>query len=110
MLVLVKLIVICLLTEKKSFKFKADNKNVNFTTQLCLGSIFNGFSASASREVSLNGNMYDFSVDYSSIDAFDILNIHMYLMAKNNIKWCSALLNKCSLYCWPNKMHVFKWW
>ena len=25
------------------FKFKADNKNVNFTTQFCLGSIFSGF-------------------------------------------------------------------
>ena len=77
-----------MLTEKKSFKFKADNKNVNFTTQLCLGIIFNRFSASASREVSLNGNIYDFSVDYSSTDTFDILNIHMYLMAENKIKWC----------------------
>ena len=27
------------------FKFKADNKNVNFTIQFCLGSIFNGFGA-----------------------------------------------------------------
>ena len=27
------------------FKFKADNKNVNFPTQFCLGSISNGLSA-----------------------------------------------------------------
>ena len=38
-----------------------------------------------SREVSLNGNVYDFSVDYNSIDKSDILNIHKYLMIKNDI-------------------------
>ena len=30
---------------KEIFKFKADNKNVNFPTQYCLGIISNGFSA-----------------------------------------------------------------
>ena len=39
---------------KEIFKFKADNKIVNYPTQFCLGSISNGFSASESREVSLN--------------------------------------------------------
>ena len=34
---------------KEVFKFKADNKNVNFPTQFCLGSISNGFSATESR-------------------------------------------------------------
>ena len=29
---------------------------------------------------------YDFSVDYDSIDVTDILNIHKYLMVKNNTK------------------------
>ena len=48
------IIVICLL--------KTGNKNVNFPTRFCLGSISNGFSATESREVSLNGNAYDFSV------------------------------------------------
>ena len=71
---------------KEIFKFKADNKNVNFLTQFCLGSISNGFSATKSKEVSLNGNVYDFSVDYNSIDKFNILNIHKYLMTKDNIK------------------------
>ena len=56
--------------------FKADNKNINFPTQFCLGSISNGFSAAESREVSLYGNVYDLSVDYNSIDKSDILNIH----------------------------------
>ena len=71
---------------KEIFKFKADNKNVNFLTQFCLRSISNGFSATKSKEVSLNGNVYDFSVDYNSIDKFNILNIHKYLMTKDNIK------------------------
>ena len=58
--------------------FKADNKNINFPTQFCLGSISNGFSATEIKEVSLYGNVYDFSVDYSSIDKSDILNIQKY--------------------------------
>ena len=57
---------------KGLFKFKVDNKNVNFTTQFCLGSISNGFSATELREVSLKVNVYDFSVDYNSIDKSDI--------------------------------------
>ena len=71
---------------KEIFKFKADNKNINFPTQFCLGSISNGFSANESREVSLNGNLYNFLVDSNSIDKSDILNIHEYLVNKNNIK------------------------
>ena len=38
---------------KEIFKFKADNKNVNFLIQLCLGSISNIFITIESREVSL---------------------------------------------------------
>ena len=69
---------------KEIFKFKVDNKN-NFPTQFFLASISNRFSAIESTEVSLNGNVYDFSVDYSSIDKSDISNIRKYLMPKNNI-------------------------
>ena len=71
---------------KEFFMCKADNKNVNFPTQFCVGNISNGISAIESREISLNGNVYDFSVDYSSIDKFDVLNSHKYLMTKNNIE------------------------
>ena len=39
----------------------------------------------------LNGNVYDFSVDYNSIDKSDILNIHKYSMTKNNIKYVQAV-------------------
>ena len=72
---------------KEIFKFKADNKKVNFPTQFRLGSISNGFGVLEFREVSLNGNVYHFSVDYNSIDKSDILNIHKYLMIKN-IYYC----------------------
>ena len=44
-------------------------------TQFCPGSISSEFSVNESREVSLNGNVYDFSVYYNSIDKSDILNI-----------------------------------
>ena len=75
-----------LVNRKEIFKFKADNKNINFPTQFYLGSTSNGFSATESREVSLNKNVYDFSVDHNSIYKSDILNIHKYLMTKSNIK------------------------
>ena len=78
------IIVICLLTEKKSFSLKLLLKMLTF--QLCLGSISNGFSATESREVSLNVNVNDCSVDYNSSDKSDIINIHKYLMTKNDIK------------------------
>ena len=71
---------------KELIKFKADNKNLYFPTQFCLGSISDRFSAAESREVSLNGNIYNFSVDWNSIDKSDILSFHKYLMTKNNEK------------------------
>ena len=66
---------------KEIFK---DNKNINFQTQFCLGSVSIGFSYIESRQVSLNGIVYDFSVDYNFVDKFDILNIQKYLLTKNN--------------------------
>ena len=57
-----------IVTGKEIFKFKADNKNVNFPTQVCLGSISNEFSVHESRDISLNGNVYDFLVGYNSFD------------------------------------------
>ena len=71
---------------KEIFKIIAGNKNVNFPSRFCLESISDGFSATEFREVSLNENVYAFSLDYSSVDKSDILNIHKYLMTKNNIK------------------------
>ena len=75
--------------EKKSLKLKADNNNVNFPTQFCLWLICNGFSATESIEVSLNGNVYDLSVDYDSVDKSDIL-INMNLV---ELKYYPFMIN-----------------
>ena len=56
---------------KEMSKFKADNKNVNFSAQSCLGSVSNAFSNTESREVSSSGYVYDFSVYHISIGKFD---------------------------------------
>ena len=72
---------------KENFKFKANNGNVNYPTQFCLGSSgCLGFHATESREVFLGRNIYDFSVDYNATHKSGILNIHNYLMVKNNLK------------------------
>ena len=56
-------------------RVKANIENVNFPTQFFLASMFNGLSAIESREVSLNENVYESSVNYNSVDSPDILNI-----------------------------------
>ena len=61
---------------KEIFKLKSDNKNVNLPTRICLGSISDGVSNTESIKISLNGNLYEFSVDYNSIDKSGVLNIH----------------------------------
>ena len=38
------------------------------------------------KNTGLNGYVYDFGVDYDAIAVDDILDIHKYLMEKNNIK------------------------
>ena len=37
------------------------------------------------KNTELNGYVYDFSVDYDAISVTDILDIHKYLMKKNNM-------------------------
>ena len=57
---------------KEILKFKANNGNVNFPTQFCPGTISNGFGPVESRKVSLNRNVYDFSVDIYCLDALPV--------------------------------------
>ena len=52
---------------------------------LCLGNVSKDFSASNMKKSGFNGYIYEFSVDYNSIDVDDIKNIHKYLMKKNDI-------------------------
>ena len=71
---------------RKIYEFKASNKNNNFPSQSCLGSISDKLDYSDAKEVFLKGNVVDFSVDYNAVDKSNILSIHKYLMEKHNIK------------------------
>ena len=53
---------------------------------LCWGSFSKDFSASNITKTLFNRYIYDFSVDYNSIDVDDILDIHKCLMKKNDIE------------------------
>ena len=70
---------------KEIYKFKANNKNVDFPTQFCLGSITNKFRGIDFWKVFLEESVYDFLVDYYAIEKYDILDIHKYLIVKNKI-------------------------
>lgn len=65
-------------------KFKVDNKNVNSPNWLFLESISDKFDNVKVAEVSIEGTVYEFSVDYDVIDKSGISSIHNYLMVKNN--------------------------
>ena len=43
------------------------------------------FSARNMKKTGFNGHFYDFSVDYDAINVDNILDIHKYLMKKNDI-------------------------
>ena len=46
---------------------------------------FERFSANNMKKTGFNGDIYEFSVNYDSIDVDGIKDIHKYLMKKNNI-------------------------
>ena len=54
-------------------------------TPLGLGNILKNWSADNMKKKGLNGYVYDFSIDYDAIAVDDILDIHNYLMKKNDI-------------------------
>ena len=72
--------------DKEVTKFKAKDSEIK-ANQLALGSISTSANLSNSdiEDSKLYGNVYDFSVDYSAITDDEILDIHDYLMKKNNI-------------------------
>ena len=65
-------------------KFTAKDSEI-VPNHSCLGNVSKGFSSSNMKKAGFNGYIYDFSVDYDSIDVDDILDIHKYLMKKNDI-------------------------
>ena len=69
-------------TEILEFKSKDSEILVN---SLCLGNISKDWSVDNMKKTGLKGYVYDFSVDYDAIAVSDILDIHKYLMGKNEI-------------------------
>ena len=69
---------------KETHKFKAKDSEI-VATPLCLGNISKDWSVDNMKKTGFNGYVYDFSVDYDAIAVDDILDIHNYLMKKNDI-------------------------
>ena len=71
---------------KEIHKFKAKKYEIkDGQTEICLGNISRDFSVANMKKTGLYGNVRDFSIDFTSIAVNDILDIHKYLMEKNNI-------------------------
>ena len=68
---------------KEIRKFTAKDSEIN-PYELCLGNISKDWSIDTMKKTSLEGYVYDFSVDYD-ISVSGILDIHKYLMEKNKI-------------------------
>ena len=66
-------------------KFNAKDSEI-VATPICIGNISIKRSIDDIKRTILKGYVYDFSVDYGAIAADDILDIHNYLMKKNNIE------------------------
>ena len=70
---------------KEIHKFKAKDSEI-VATPLSLGNISKDWSIdNMKKKTGLNEYVYDFSVDYDDIAVDDILDIHNYLMKKNDI-------------------------
>ena len=69
---------------KEIDKFTGKDSEMNPYEQ-CLGNILKDWSIGNMKNTSLQGYIYDFSVDYDAIYTSDILDIHKYLMKKNEI-------------------------
>ena len=69
---------------KEIHKFKAKDSEI-VATPLCLGNISKDWTVDNMKKAELNRYVYDFSVDYDAIVVDDILDIHNYLMKKNDI-------------------------
>ena len=69
---------------EKIHKFKAKDSEI-VATPLCLRDISKDWSADNMKKAGLNGYVYDFSVRYIGTAVDDILDVHNYLMKKNDI-------------------------
>ena len=68
---------------------------------MCLGNISKGFRSINMKITGLNRYTCESSVDYNIIDTNNIINIHKYLMKKQNIQnnvWNYQQQKKCLLH------------
>ena len=65
-------------------QFKSKDSEI-LAYPLCLGNISNDWSVDNMKKTELKGCVYDFSVDYDAIAVSDVLDIHKYLIKKNEI-------------------------
>ena len=65
-------------------KFKAKDSGI-VASPLCLGNISKDWSTDNMKKTEFNGYVYDFSIDFDATDVDGIVDIHKYLMKKNNI-------------------------
>ena len=72
-------------TSKEVTKFKAKNSEL-IKYLMCLGVLSKDYNKSSRKDTGLYGNVHDFSIDYGAITNDKIVDIHNYLMKKNNIK------------------------
>ena len=68
---------------KEIVKIKAKHSEI-VASPLCLGNISKDWSVDNTK-TGFNSYVYDFSVDYDATDIYDIVDIHHYLMKKNNV-------------------------
>ena len=69
---------------KETHKFKAIESEI-IATPLCSVNISKDWSVDILKKTWLNGYVYDFSVDYEAIAVDNTLDIHNYLIKKNDI-------------------------
>ena len=68
----------------ETYKFNAKDSEI-VPNNLSLGNVSKDFSTSNMKKTGFNGHIFDFNVDYDAIAVEDILDIHNYLMKKNDI-------------------------
>ena len=71
--------------DKEIHKFEAKDSEIVATALCFLWNISKDWSVDNMKKTELNEYVYDFSVDYDVIAVDNILDIHNYLMKKNDI-------------------------
>ena len=66
-------------------KFKAKDSEI-VAIPLCFWNISKDCSVDNMKKTRFNGYIYDFNVDYDAVAVDDIVDIHKYLMKKNNVE------------------------